>query len=47
MSDPSDTPGPAAATRDNPSSGIIASRRLESFSDGVMAVIISVMAFNL
>jgi len=47
MSDPSDTPGPAATSRDIPSGEIISSGRLESFSDGVMAVIITVMAFNL
>ena len=47
MSDHSDTPGPAATSRDIPSGEIISSGRLESFSDGVMAVIITLMALEL
>ena len=39
--------GPAATSPATPADAIISTRRLESFSDGVMAVIITVMAFNL
>ena len=47
MAEADDSHAEVDVNEDDPRSEIISSRRLESFSDGVMAVIITVMAFNL